>query len=231
MYDQEKLNEFQTKNGMTLEIAWSKVCEWNLAGNKEAARQGCEEIVKIFPDHEASKLLNELNNNSPNKVANKVEAAGEKMVDSIKDGFEKVKENYKNSKNPELQEEKKQKEAEYEEDLKTAQEKDLEENENLFAALSYISILFIIPLLFKKDSKFAQFHGKQGLVLFAILYFFKGLILAPFIWIFSRSVLVQLVKFIVVFFSIILMIVLAVMAWRGVWFKIPGVYNLSRKIP
>ncbi len=35
----------------------------------------------------------------------------------------------------------------------------------LVAALSYIGILFLVPLLVKKDSPFAQFHAKQGLVL------------------------------------------------------------------
>ncbi|MFA6392025.1 MAG: DUF4870 domain-containing protein [Patescibacteria group bacterium] len=45
--------------------------------------------------------------------------------------------------------------------------KDIEENK-LIAAIGYIWILCLIPLLLKKDSKFAQFHGKQGLVLFII---------------------------------------------------------------
>lgn len=31
--------------------------------------------------------------------------------------------------------------------------------------LSYIGILFLVPLLAKKDSQFAQFHAKQGLIL------------------------------------------------------------------
>ena len=34
------------------------------------------------------------------------------------------------------------------------------------ALLSYIGILFIIPLLAAKDSKFAKFHVNQGIVLF-----------------------------------------------------------------
>ena len=37
---------------------------------------------------------------------------------------------------------------------------------NLTAILSYFGILFIIPLLVCKDDAFAQFHAKQGLVLF-----------------------------------------------------------------
>ncbi len=36
----------------------------------------------------------------------------------------------------------------------------------VFAILSYLSILCIIPLLFKKDNAFVLAHGKQGLVIF-----------------------------------------------------------------
>ncbi|PIZ98339.1 MAG: hypothetical protein COX77_04980 [Candidatus Komeilibacteria bacterium CG_4_10_14_0_2_um_filter_37_10] len=38
----------------------------------------------------------------------------------------------------------------------------------LIAALGYVWILCLVPLLLKRDSKFAQFHAKQGLVLFVI---------------------------------------------------------------
>ncbi len=34
------------------------------------------------------------------------------------------------------------------------------------AAIGYLGILFLIPLLAKKDNKFCQHHGKQGAVLF-----------------------------------------------------------------
>lgn len=44
-------------------------------------------------------------------------------------------------------------------------DKDIQENK-IIALLSYIGILFLVPLLVKKDSKFAKFHAKQGLVLF-----------------------------------------------------------------
>lgn len=36
----------------------------------------------------------------------------------------------------------------------------------IFALLAYLSILCIIPLLFKKENSFVLKHGKQGLVLF-----------------------------------------------------------------
>lgn len=41
---------------------------------------------------------------------------------------------------------------------------DIEDNKAI-AALSYLGLLVLIPLLAKKDSPFAQFHAKQGLVL------------------------------------------------------------------
>ena len=36
----------------------------------------------------------------------------------------------------------------------------------IFAMLSYLSILCIIPLVLKKDNPFVLKHGKQGLILF-----------------------------------------------------------------
>ncbi|MBD3238204.1 MAG: DUF4870 domain-containing protein [Candidatus Moranbacteria bacterium] len=42
-------------------------------------------------------------------------------------------------------------------------DKDAEENKAI-AAIGYIGILFLVPLLAKKDSPFALFHAKQGLV-------------------------------------------------------------------
>jgi uncharacterized membrane protein len=42
--------------------------------------------------------------------------------------------------------------------------KDVEENK-LWAFVGYLGILCLIPLLAKKDSPFAQFHAKQGLIL------------------------------------------------------------------
>ena len=40
------------------------------------------------------------------------------------------------------------------------------EGNKLLAAISYIGILFLVPLLAAKDDAFARFHANQGLVLF-----------------------------------------------------------------
>ncbi len=44
------------------------------------------------------------------------------------------------------------------------------QEEKNIALLSYLFLLFLIPLLLKRDSDFAQFHARQGLVL-AIAWF------------------------------------------------------------
>ena len=44
---------------------------------------------------------------------------------------------------------------------------EVEEN-RLLAAISYIGILFVVPLLAKNRSNFAIFHCRQGIVLFAV---------------------------------------------------------------
>lgn len=44
-----------------------------------------------------------------------------------------------------------------------------EEENKVFAILSYIGVLFIVPLLAAKNSKFAMFHANQGIILFITL--------------------------------------------------------------
>ncbi|HLD81940.1 MAG TPA: hypothetical protein VJA22_01890 [Patescibacteria group bacterium] len=44
---------------------------------------------------------------------------------------------------------------------------DIDSN-RIVAAISYLWILFLIPLFLKRKSKFAQFHARQGLVLFLL---------------------------------------------------------------
>lgn len=44
---------------------------------------------------------------------------------------------------------------------------EIEEGKTL-AAVGYLGILFLVPLLAKKENKFCQFHGKQGAVLFGL---------------------------------------------------------------
>ena len=44
----------------------------------------------------------------------------------------------------------------------------VQDQERFTAATSYVWILCLYPLLFKRDSAYIQFHAKQGLALFVI---------------------------------------------------------------
>lgn len=90
---------------------------------------------------------------------------------------------------------------------------DIEKNKTV-AALSYVSILFLIPLLGKKHSKFSQFHAKQGLILFLISF------------ICYVPVIGQLLAVVLIVISIMGII----KCLEGTWWKIPYLYDLSKKI-
>jgi uncharacterized membrane protein len=74
--------------------------------------------------------------------------------------------------------------------------KDIYENK-LIAAIGYLGILCLVPLLLKKDSPYAQFHGKQGLViLIAWLLLWVGNIvplLGQIVWAVGSVILVILI--------------------------------------
>ena len=98
----------------------------------------------------------------------------------------------------------------------TSKDKDVEDN-RVIAALSYLWVLCLVPLLMKRKSKFAQFHAKQGLVLFV-------------------AELVGSLLFWFPFFGQVLMLVFLVVsilgivkALNGEWWKMPYVYEWSKK--
>lgn len=99
--------------------------------------------------------------------------------------------------------------------------KDVEENKVL-AAISYLGILSLIPLLLKKSSPYVQFHAKQGLVLFIAEVIVSFINIIPFlgqlIWL--AAILVFLVISIIGIFK----------AWSGVCWKIPFLAEYARKI-
>ncbi|MDD5528075.1 MAG: hypothetical protein PHO56_03840 [Patescibacteria group bacterium] len=96
---------------------------------------------------------------------------------------------------------------------------DRDAQENKYTALfSYIYILFLIPLLAKRDSKFCQFHAKQGLVLFVV-----DIIASLFMWIPLIGQLLMLALAIVSIIGIVKVL-------NGEYWKIPFVYDWSEKI-
>lgn len=93
------------------------------------------------------------------------------------------------------------------------QEMPVAEDEKISAALSYVWILVLIPLLLKKNSKFAQFHAKQGLVLCVIE------LLGMFIfWFPLFGQLLGLLTLLAAIYGFI-------KAYNGEWYKMPLVYE------
>lgn len=83
----------------------------------------------------------------------------------------------------------------------SSKNKDVTDN-TYIAAIAYLGILCFVPLFLKRDSKFAQAHAKQGLVLFiaeivGVLFywipFFGQLLLLAFV-IISAYGIVQALK-------------------------------------
>lgn len=91
--------------------------------------------------------------------------------------------------------------------------KDVQENK-LWAFVGYLGLLCLIPLLAKKDSRFAQFHAKQGLVL--TIASFLGMI--PFL-----GVLIGIVIFVFWLMGII-------SVFQGQMKPLPIVGELAQKI-
>ena len=55
------------------------------------------------------------------------------------------------------------------------------ESNKLMAAISYIWILFLVPLFAAKDDAFARFHANQGLLLFLVSIALGIIAIIPFI--------------------------------------------------
>ena len=99
--------------------------------------------------------------------------------------------------------------------------KDVSDNK-VISAIGYIGVLCLIPLLLKKDSKFAQFHAKQGLVLFIaeIMVSFVNIVplLGQIVWFFAGLVF------------LVLSVIGLLKAWKGEWWKIPYLHEYAEKI-
>lgn len=99
--------------------------------------------------------------------------------------------------------------------------KDIEENK-VIAAIGYLGILCVLPLFMKKESPFAQFHGKQGLVLFVVWIALSFINIIPFlgqlIWVLGSLVL------------LVVMIIGIMNALQGKMWEMPILGDLAKKI-
>lgn len=100
---------------------------------------------------------------------------------------------------------------------------DVEKNKGM-AVLSYIGILCLIPLLAAKESKFAQFHAKQGLVLFLVWVVLGILYAIPFL-----NVVMLFVGWILWLLLAALAIMGIVNALGGKFWKMPVLGGMAEK--
>jgi len=91
-----------------------------------------------------------------------------------------------------------------------------------FASVGYLSILCFVPLVLKKDNDFAQFHGKQALVLFILEIAASILKVVP-----ALGDLVFTVAFVV--FGILSLIGITKVLMGEKW-EMPVVFEISNRI-
>ena len=94
---------------------------------------------------------------------------------------------------------------------------DAEQNHYL-AALSYLWILCLVPLLLKKNSKFCQFHARQGTVIFALEIIGTFFIMVPFFG--QIYALILIIASVYGFLNAI----------QGKAYRLPGIFHFSEKI-
>jgi uncharacterized membrane protein len=97
------------------------------------------------------------------------------------------------------------------------------EEGKIWAFIGYWWILFLVPLLGKKDNKFALFHGKQGLVLFAFEILIWVLSYIPVIGWFIIGPIGGIV-------CLVLAIVGMVKSLQGIYWKMPVLGDIAEKI-
>ncbi len=93
-----------------------------------------------------------------------------------------------------------------------------EGNDNFIAALSYLGLLILIPILTKKDDEFVQFHIKQGIIL--LIVWFVGMV------VFMIPIFGQLAALAL----LVVTIIAFVKALNGDRWEIPVVADWAKKI-
>lgn len=92
----------------------------------------------------------------------------------------------------------------------------------IFALVAYWPFLCILPLMLKKENRFAVYHGKQGLVLFIFLVGGFLLQVIPFFG--------QIFYRLVVFCYFLVMLWGSIQALNGNYTRIPLISRLAAKI-
>lgn len=136
---------------------------------KDAAEDAAGDVEKVADKVEEK--VEGVYDDVKDKVEEKAEDVKEKAEDVVEDVKEKI-EDVKEKVEDKV-EEIKEKAEDAAEDIKAgpaeeaADPKDVENNKWI-SALSYLGLLVLVPFFVKKDSKFAQYHARQGFNLLAV---------------------------------------------------------------
>jgi uncharacterized membrane protein len=107
-------------------------------------------------------------------------------------------------------------------------DKSIEEGK-IFAFIGYWGLLFLVPILAKKDNKFALFHGKQGMVLtiafIAVIILFSILSFIPYL-----GILFMIVEWLALIAMGVFAIIGMIKALTGAYWKMPILGDIAEKI-
>lgn len=92
------------------------------------------------------------------------------------------------------------------------------EGSQVYALLSYLGILVLVPLLAKKDDQFVKFHVKQGLVLF----------IGEIIWFFMQGILFFILRLLMVFINPLVWLGFVILSILGI---INVLQNKEKELP
>ncbi|MEK9155157.1 MAG: DUF4870 domain-containing protein [Patescibacteria group bacterium] len=95
----------------------------------------------------------------------------------------------------------------------------------VMAAMSYLGALCLIPLLFARDSEFAQYHAKQGLILAIIGFALK--IVSDLLWNIPFGGALSMIAGIAL---LVVSIMGIVKAFNGERFEIPHISEWAKKV-
>lgn len=101
-------------------------------------------------------------------------------------------------------------------------EEKITSEEKLFSAIGYLGILCLIPLLLKKESKFCQFHGKQGLILLIVWVILAFVNIIP--------ILGQIISVIGSLIVFVLNLIVLIEAALGKYWEIPVLGEYAKKL-
>jgi uncharacterized membrane protein len=92
----------------------------------------------------------------------------------------------------------------------------------LFAIISYLGVLCLVPLFLVKKSPFAQYHAKRGLVLFIAEMALSFVNIIP--------ILGQMIWFLAIIFFSVMSITGMIKAWHGEKWEMPWLEKYVDKI-